>query len=447
MDLTGWGRTTVARGYACRPERQSELGGALAGLGPEGIIAHGGGRAYGDAALNAGGRTVLTTRLDRLLAFDPATGEVVAEPGVTFRDLVDIFVPRGYMPPASPGTAFATVGGAAAADVHGKNHTRHGSFGDHVRWFDLLMADGETRRVSAEDDPELFAATIGGMGLTGIIRAVCFRLLPHATPHVVVRKSRIPDLDTFVEALDQARRSATFSVGWIDALASGRALGRGILETAEFASDARPAPRMRDRARSVPFDLPGFVLSPASVRAFNELYFRRVPEGGREQTVPFAKFLYPLDSIHRWNRIYGKRGFYQFQCVLPDETAATGLRRLLAEIAGAGAASFLAVLKTLGGEGRGYLSFPMRGYTLALDFPRRAGSAELLKHLETIVIEHGGRVYLAKDALLSPESLRVMYPHVPSLERVLARVDPDGLFTSDLARRLLLKPVPARSDA
>jgi decaprenylphospho-beta-D-ribofuranose 2-oxidase len=439
MQLTGWGRSSVARTRACRPERDGEIAAAIAEAGTETLIAHGAGRSYGDAALNDGGRTLLTTRLDRMLSFDAASGDLVAEPGVPFRDLVDIFAPRGFMPPTSPGTAFATLGGAVAADVHGKNHDRHGSFGDHVQWIDLLTADGQTRRVSAESDPELFAATIGGMGLTGIIRAVCVRMIGQATPFVRVRERRIRDLDEFLSAFAQVRDTATFSVGWIDALARGIRTGRGILETAEFAP-ADAGVLRREKSRGMPIDFPAFALNPMAIRAFNAMYYRRVPESGRERIVPFRKFLYPLDAIHHWNRIYGKPGFYQFQCVVPDATARGALATMLSEIAQAGSASFLAVLKTLGRDGRGYLSFPMRGFTLALDFPRRAGTEVLIRRLESIVLANGGRVYLAKDALLSPESLRAMYPKVAQFEATLARVDPDGRFSSDMARRLGLKP-------
>lgn len=439
MELTGWGRSSVARTRACRPERDREIGEAIAEAGTDTLIARGAGRSYGDAALNDGGRTVLTQRLDRLLAFDAATGALVAEPGVTFRDLVDLFAPRGFMPPTSPGTAFATVGGAVAADVHGKNHDRHGSFGDHVLWIDLQTADGEVRRIAPDSDPELFAATIGGMGLTGIIRAVCFRMLGQASPFVRVRERRVRDLDDFLAAFAQVRDTATFSVGWIDALARGGQLGRGILETAEFAP--ADAARVRpERTRAVPVDFPSFVLNPLSVRAFNALYYRRVPDSGRERILPFRKFLYPLDAIHHWNRIYGKPGFYQFQCVIPDANARGALTTLLSEIGAAGSASFLAVVKTLGREGRGYLSFPMRGFTLALDFPRRAATEALIRRLEAIALSNGGRVYLAKDALLSPESLRLMYPKTAQFESVLARVDPQARFASDMARRLNLRP-------
>ncbi|HEX9464826.1 MAG TPA: FAD-binding oxidoreductase [Alphaproteobacteria bacterium] len=444
MEISGWGRSSTARVRAARPERPREIEAALAQakaadkLRPRDLIARGGGRAYGDSALNDGGHVLLTTRLNRLLGFDPRTAEVVCEPGISFADLLATFLPRGLMVPASPGTAFATVGGAVAADVHGKNHDRHGSFGDHVRWFELLLADGTTRRVSADTDPELFAATIGGMGLTGLLRSVCFRLLPGARPNVTVREQRMASIDHFLTAFTEIRETATFSVGWIDALARGASLGRGVLETAEFAAEERPfRPR---KARAVPVDVPHVVLNRWSIRAFNELYFRRVPTGGRERLRSVAEFLYPLDSIRDWNRIYGRRGFYQFQAVIPDVAAPVALRQLLETIAGAGKASFLAVLKTLGRAGRGYLSFPIRGHTLALDFPRGPGTDELLRRLEAITLDHGGRIYLAKDALLSPASLRAMYPGLPQFEEVLRRVDPDAVFTSDQARRLGLKP-------
>ncbi len=441
MDITGWGRSSTAAVRAARAERPRDLDAALAYVLADGaaggLLARGGGRAYGDAALNGGGRVVLTPRLDRLLSFDAASGELVCEPGVTFADLLDVFLPRGFMAPASPGTAFATVGGAVAADVHGKNHDRHGSFGDHVRWFDLLLADGTTRRVSAEMDPDLFAATIGGMGLTGILRTVCFRMLPGASPKVMVQARRMASLDHFLTAFTDLRETATFSVGWIDALARGAALGRGILETAEFVPGAASAPPRRVRA--VPVDLPSALLTHWSVRAFNAAYFRRVPAAGRERAQPFREFLYPLDAIRDWNRIYGRRGFYQFQAVVPDAAAPAALRAMLEKISGAGSGSFLAVLKTLGRPGRGRLSFPLRGHTLALDFPRAPGADSLLNELAAMTIDHGGRVYLAKDALLTPAQFRAMYPAVPEFQAVLERVDPRGVFTSDQARRLGLK--------
>jgi decaprenylphospho-beta-D-ribofuranose 2-oxidase len=255
-----------------------------------------------------------------------------------------------------------------------------------------------------------------------------------------VRERRCGDLASFLEALLEARKRAAYSVGWIDGLAKGRALGRGILEEADpepaSAADMRPS---RNRGLGVPVDLPGFLLNGATVSLFNAAYYRRVPMGGRERLLSYERFLYPLDSIHRWNRIYGRRGFYQFQCVLPEASAPQGLRRMLEEIASAGRASFLAVLKTLGAEGRGFLSFPMRGFTLALDFPRRRGVEELLTRLERLTLDHGGRIYLAKDALLSSDGFRAMYSRLPEFQAVLDEVDPERRLSSDMARRLRIR--------
>ena len=435
-NLSGWGRVRPAAMRAARPERQSELDAALAAAGPH-VVARGAGKAYGDAAQRDGGTAVLAQRLDRLLSFDAPSGILECEAGVTFRTLVDVFAPRGFVPPVSPGTAFATVGGAIAADVHGKNHDKHGAFGDHVAWIDLLCADGETRRVSATQNAALFAATIGGMGMTGIVRRAGFRLLP-GTGHVAVETQRIDDLEMFFAAFEEARAKATFSVGWIDALASGRKLGRGVFETAEFAPAQTTAPQKG--ALPIPFDFPALALSRASVGAFNELYWRRAPESKRSAVRPLDAFFYPLDRIDNWNRLYGKRGFYQFQSVVPDDGAFAATKKMLETVAATGQASFLAVLKTLGGDGRGLLSFPMRGVTLALDIPNAPGAVDLMRDLETIARDAGGRIYLAKDALQSAATFRAGYPRLAEFEAVLRDIDPAGRFRSDLARRLEIAP-------
>jgi decaprenylphospho-beta-D-ribofuranose 2-oxidase len=341
------------------------------------------------------------------------------------------------MLPAIPGTGFATIGGAVANDVHGKNHDRHGSIGDHVTWCDLLTANGEVVRISAQSHSELFAATIGGLGLTGVLVAVCLKLLPAPSNAVEVTEQRVKDLDQFFELFADHRESAGYSVGWIDALAGGRRLGRGILETAEVSNESvEAAPK---KPRSVPVEMPGILLNRLSVRAFNEIYYRRAPQGGRVRKLPMERFFHPLDAISHWNRMYGRNGFHQFQCVIPEKDGHKGIRRLLEDIAKSGAASFLAVLKTLGGEGKGYLSFPMRGYTLALDFPARTRVAALLERLETIAVEHGGRVYLAKDSHVSADNFERMYPALPEFRKVLSEVDPDGAFESDIARRLRIR--------
>ncbi|WP_158044936.1 FAD-binding oxidoreductase [Skermanella pratensis] len=444
MTLTGWGRTRRAEVAACRPERAPAAVSTLQGRFEHGILARGLGRSYGDAPLNDGGNILLTERLNRMVSFDPADGTLVCEAGVSFDDLLTAFLPRGFMPPTSPGTSFATVGGAVANDVHGKNHDRVGSFGDHVLWLDLILPSGEQVRVSPTERPDLFAATIGGVGLTGVILHVCFRLRRVASGSVEVRERRMPDLDAFMAGLADARETAGYSVGWIDGMARGGAMGRGILETAETApADPAGAPPKAPGKRGVPVDLPGFALNPFSINLFNQAYYRRVPAAGRTRTLPVRRFLYPLDAIHDWNRIYGKRGFYQFQNVVPDAQAPAALRKLLEAISDARAGSFLAVLKTLGGEGKGHLSFPMRGYTLALDFPRRDGVEDLLARLAAITQDHGGRVYLAKDAVLDPASFARMYPKLGEFRQVLDRIDPDRRIQSDMSRRLDIRGVTA----
>lgn len=437
MRLAGWGRIAPATVSAHRPERLRAVAPIVAAAGTNGVIAHGAGRSYGDAALNEGGDALLTSRLDRLIAFDDATGTLVAEAGVTIDALLSIFLPRGWLLPVNPGTAYVTLGGALANDIHGKNHDRDGSFADHVQWFDLLTADGQLRRVTPSDD--LFAATAGGIGLTGIVLRLCFALKKIAAPAFVVREDRMGSLDDFLSAFNGRAREAGYSVGWVDTLAKGGKLGRGILETAELAPIGRSFIPDRMKGLVVPVDLPGFVLNSASVAAFNTLYFHRIPAAGRERIIALRRFLFPLDALSGWNRMYGKRGFRQFQCVLPDAEAPTGIRKLLDAISAARSSSFLAVLKTLGGHGKGHLSFPMRGVTLAVDFPNRPDAPDLLHRLERIVLDHGGRVYLAKDSALSAEGFAQMYPRLPEFRHMLREIDPRGKFQSDMARRLRIR--------
>lgn len=433
--LTGWGRTSTARVALARPERVSSVVELLKQPLKGGLLAFGRGRSYGDVALNDGGYQLQTTRLDRLLAFDESSGVVVVEPGLTFADLNRVFLPRGWLVPVSPGTAFASIGGAVANDVHGKNHEVAGSFGDHVLWIDLLLANGEVVRTSPVERAQLFEATIGGIGLTGIVLAVAFRMSRVRSNAVEVTERRMPDLDAFLAAF--AGIAAPYSVGWIDVLARGRSLGRGIIETAipaEMGVAYRPRPTV-----SVPFDFPGLVLNPLTVRTFNALHWRLVPANGRRTVMSYDRFFYPLDALRQWNRIYGRRGFRQFQCVVPFANGTVALQRIIEAAAQARNASFLAVLKCLGREGRGYLSFPMPGYTLALDFPQRDGTDALMTQLEYITRDHGGRIYLAKDSALSAAGFAAMYPKVDRFCAVLAEVDPDGRMASDISRRLRIR--------
>lgn len=440
-ELSGWGRVQRARMLCARPERLSDLMPLMSQLESPGVLAIGASRSYGDVGTHQSGHALLTERLNRFHGFDPQSGVAVCEPGVTFHELLQTFLPQGWMPPTSPGTGFVTIGGAIANDVHGKNHDADGSFGNHVNWMELLLPSGDYRRVSRTQDPQIFHATISGLGLTGVICRAAIRLLPVPGTAVRVLERRVGDLAEFISALKGARpggaNASRFSVGWIDALASGASLGRGVIETADLTDDKPPLPPLQPRLR-VPVDFPGWILNSASIRAFNEGYYRRIPAGGRDELRTLPRFLYPLDAIRNWNRLYGRRGFYQFQCVLPDESAELGLRTLLKHISAERSASFLAVLKTLGSEGEGLLSFPIHGFTLALDFPRSPGNEALIQKLHSITLNYNGRVYLAKDAVLTAEHFRRMYPNWEHFADMRRRLDPQRRFYSDMARRLEL---------
>lgn len=438
MELSGWGRALSANVRAWRPERAPGLAEAFRAEREDGVIAYAGGRSYGDAPLNGGGDVIMTGRLDRILSADWETGEVVCESGVTIGDLMRVALSHKFIVPVSPGTGFATVGGGLANDVHGKNQHRHGSFGDHVRWVDLMLPSGEIKRITPEGDTaDLFNATVGGIGLTGIMLAMSIKLRRVKSNAVLMREKKARNLDEFLAMQEEAREKHAYVVGWIDATARGRSLGRGIMESADDSQGETDAP-MGGRKR-MPVEMPGFAMNPVSIGLFNALYYHRLPFGGRERQAPVTQFLYPLDAIEDWNRLYGKRGFYQFQCVLPEAESAVGLRKLMEAISDAGTGSFLAVLKSMGKWGRGHLSFPMPGYTLALDFPHKPGVIELLDRLERITLDHGGRIYLAKDGAMKAESFAQMYPKLDEFRAVLDSIDPNRVMDSDMSRRLKIR--------
>jgi decaprenylphospho-beta-D-ribofuranose 2-oxidase len=434
--LSGFGNRQHSLAHVIRPQRRAPLAQLLAGdAGP--LLARGFGRAYGDAAQIESGHVVDMTRLDRLLDFDASTGVLVCEAGVRLSEIDRLFLPRGFCLAVVPGTGWVSVGGAIASDIHGKNHDRVGSFGDHVQWLDLLTADGQLRRVDPLGTPALFAATIGGMGLTGIILQAAIKLQSDAKPAIAVRERKLTDLDALLLALAAHRPNATYSVAWVDALARGKSLGRSILETgeaAEASANLRPS-----RSRTLPMKPPAFLPLKWIGKGFNAAWLSRIPAAGRDRIVARERFFYPLDAVAGWNKVYGKRGFHQFQCVLPDERAAEGLRKMLELTAKSRAGSLLAVLKTLGSAGRGYLSFAMRGHTLALDIPARSDAPELLAALERITLDCGGRIYLAKDSALTADGFAAMYPELERQRKVLAEVDAHGRFQSDLSRRLQIR--------
>ncbi|AZQ66173.1 FAD-binding oxidoreductase [Silicimonas algicola] len=428
-DYAGWGRVLRASGEVARPERAAAVAQATADTPSPAIGMR---RSYGDACLNDGGRVIDMTRLDRVLDFDATTGEIHVEAGAMIGELLATFSPRGWLPPVMPGTGFATVGGGICMDVHGKNHHGAGSLGQHVTEITLMTGDGP-RTITPKDDAPLFKATVGGLGQTGPILSARFRLLKAKGDVMVVTERRVQDWDEFLHLLDAS--DATYSVGWIDATARGLSLGRGILEEAETGGGlVRPA----KRGRKVPMDAPGLTLSPPVVRAFNAAYWRRVPASGRTLVKPVDDFFFPLDKIHDWNRLYGKRGFHQFQCVVPLAEA-DRLRGILEKVANSGLASPLAVLKRTGPGRAGFLSFPMEGYTLAVDFPNRTGAERLIRDLIRMAAEAGGRIYFAKDSVASPEAVRGMYSEQGQWLDEVERIDPGAAFATDLVRRLKLR--------
>jgi len=431
--LSGWGRIAPADCEVWQPSSLPDVKDAICSAGEFGVIGRGCGRSYGDVSTNNGGRVIDMTAMDTIEQFDADSCIIVCEAGVTMGQLVRRYLPDGFVPPVCPGTGFVTIAGAVAHDVHGKNHEKHGSFGDHVEWIELMLPSSEVRRISPEQHTELFRATIGGAGLTGLIVRVAFRMLNIGTNAVKVHERRIGHLDELMEALSIADKQSTYSVGWVDALAKGSRLGRGILITGEPAETFRP---VRKRLSiNVPFDLPGWTLNRLSVSIFNTFYYYRT---GRERTFysDFERFVYPLDALLHWNRLYGRRGVYQFQCVIPHDHAPGAMRELLELASSGGAASPLAVMKTFSGKGRGYLSFPKPGFTLALDFPRTGRSVKLIERLHGITLNCGGRVYLAKDLCLAPDQFRRMYPDARRFEQVLNEVDPGQVMQSDMSRRL-----------
>lgn len=428
-DYTGWGRALRATGEAARPERSRSLDAVLAeGLAP----AVGMRRSYGDACLNSGGRVIDMTRLDRMLDFDAATGILTVEAGARIGEIAATFAPKGWLPAVMPGTGFATVGGCIAQDVHGKNHHGAGSFCTHVAGLTLRTGDGAVE-VTPEATPDLFRATAGGLGQTGVITTARLRLMPAKGDVMVVTERRAADWDEHLALLDAS--SATYTVGWIDATATGARLGRGILEEGETGSGLMPK---RRRHRRVPIDAPHLALAGPVVRAFNAAYYGRVPEGGRTLVRPIGDFFFPLDKIHDWNRLYGRRGFHQFQCVVPL-AAAPALRMMLETIAASRLASPLAVLKRMGPGRAGHLSFPMEGYTLAVDFPNRAEARELIGRLGEMAARAGGRIYFAKDSLARAHDIAAMYPELPAWREVVAGADPEGALATDIIRRLALR--------
>lgn len=445
--LSGWGRTAWTVADVVTTTDVDAIAHAVAEAGPRGAIARGLGRSYGAAAQNAGGTVIeLVSEADHLgadIIFDPVTGIIDVAASVSLDAILRFCVPRGWFVPVTPGTRFVTVGGAIASDVHGKNHHVDGSFGQHVRSMTVLLSNGDTVELSPDSHPDWFWATVGGMGLTGIVLRARVALLPIESSQVRVETERLANFDAVCEAMsgDGDDDGYRYSVCWVDLLATGKSMGRGVLtrgdhaKADEISSDAPLDydPRLRV---SAPGWVPNGLLNKLSIRAFNELWYRKAPATRHIGFESIPAFFHPLDGVTNWNRLYGSQGFIQYQFIVPLERTDV-LRTVIETFSAAGVASFLAVLKRMGPQNLAPLSFPTAGWTLTLDMAAGIkGLPELLARVDAMVLDAGGRHYLAKDSHVSPSAVRRGYPRLDEWLDVREQMDPTGKWRSDLSRRL-----------
>jgi FAD/FMN-containing dehydrogenase len=431
--LAGWGRLAV-------PGRQ-RLSEDLHNLTQDAVLTRGLGRSYGDSSLPPPGceEVVCSVLANRILEFDPNSGHLRAEAGLSLEEINRIFLPRGYFSPVTPGTHFVTLGGMVASDVHGKNHHQSGCFGEHVTSLKLRVADGRIIECSRESEPELFWATIGGMGLTGHILEVAFPLTRVPSPWIYQETERIPNLDTFISALKDAASQWPFTVGWIDCLSRGKNMGRGILYRGRWATPEQAPNRLPQKPFriTIPIDFPSWLLNPLTIRAFNSvIYNSHIPRIKKGIVDPY-NFFYPLDKILDWNRLYGKRGFTQYQAVFPEANGREAPKRFLKLLTELGCASFLCVIKDCGTQGQGILSFPMTGVSVALDIPMRQHTPQHIQRLNAFVIEQGGRIYLTKDSFTSRAEFAAMEPRLDQFIAIRKKWDPEYKIQSAQSVRML----------
>lgn len=438
MKLSGWGRYPVIDAKVHAPRDLDQL---IHNVQQGKAIARGNGRSYGDSAVSIV-NTIHMKHFNRLLAFDENTGQLVAEAGVLLADIIDIFLPRGWFPFVTPGTKFVTLGGMIATDVHGKNHHKDGSFVKCLDWIEVITGDGKVQRCSPTESNDLFSWIVGGMGLSGVILRAAIRLRPVSSAWMYQTTLVSRNISQTIELFEK-NNDATYSVAWIDCLQTDHALGRSLLMLGEHAeSTALPAKYSklplqapRKRKLSIPIELPNWILNKHSVRAFNELYFQNGKRKAPHQFIDWDSYFYPLDSVLSWNKIYGKQGFAQFQCVIPLDKSEEALTQLLTEISGARTGAFLAVLKRFG-EQKSNFSFPMEGYSLALDFPLNRSSLDLMEKLDAITLKHGGRFYLAKDSRMSSKTFLESEPRAADYSRYRHRQGDGKAFSSAQSERL-----------
>ena len=437
--IANWGNYPVMESDVKSFSFDEQLGKLLASA--DHVIPRGNGRCYGDASLAE--RTISTLNYNRILSFDTANGIFECQSGLTLDKILEVIVPKGWFLPVTPGTKFITVGGAVGSDVHGKNHHVEGSFSNHVVDMDVMIADGSIVTCSPDHHADLFTATCGGMGLTGMITRVKFRLKKIETSYIRQKQIKAKNLNELLKLFEEYKHY-TYSMAWIDCLTKGDNFGRGILIIGEHATvEELSEKRKRDPLAlpnkpkiTFPFNLPSWVLNTFTVKAFNFLYYGKNLKREIDNVVPYEPFFYPLDAILHWNRGYGKKGFVQYQFVLPL-SAKDGLVAILNRISDEGLGSFLAVLKVFGKQ-ESLISFPDEGYTLALEFPVRNGLFKFLDELDSIVLKYGGRLYMSKDARMKPEVLIQGYPHLEEFKSIVRKYNPSAKFSSIQSERLLL---------
>lgn len=444
--LSGWGNTAPSMCHVIEASGVDAIKLAIKDSDTRGVIARGLGRSYGAPAQNAGGTVLqMTDHGDSSIVLDRQNGLVTADSRVSLDRLMTELVPQGWFVPVTPGTRQVTVGGAIASDIHGKNHHVDGSFGDHVVKLTLVTSEGNVIELTPQETPSEFWATVGGMGLTGVILNATFKMIPITTSRMRVETSRAENLSALMAAM-QDDRDYRYSVAWIDLVAKGTRMGRGVLTRGDHATpndlepfDEASALEFNSKALlSAPPIFPSGLLNKWTVSAFNEVWYRKAPARVHQSIETIGAFFHPLDGVKQWNRLYGRSGFVQYQFVIPfgaEETLEAIVHKLSAE----NCASFLAVLKYFGKANRGLLSFPMEGWTLALDVPAQGGRmAAVFAEVDELVLRAGGRHYLAKDAHIRPEAVVRGYPRLQEWREIQRNMDPDGVWQSDLARRLRL---------
>lgn len=430
--LSSWG-ITKSQLFSCyRPERQSQLSSLFESTHDHGLICRGAGLSYGDQSFNRDGAVILTERLNRFIDFNPNNGELICEPGVNFFDILQTFLPHGWMPAVIPGSLYVTVGGAIANDIHGKNNSSHGSFGHHVKWMELYHQTAPLI-ISAKQYDDLFKATLGGLGLTGLVSKACIQLIP-ATGMLTTSRQRVNHIEACIEMLQTMSKAYDYCSAWLDLSTRGNNSGRGLIMTASMLNDAHRCDS--SMSMKIPISPPFSLINRFNMRCFNYVYYHSNPANSEKKIQSIVDFNNPLDRIHYWNKVYGKRGLLQLQCLLPFNAAIAGIHAIKKAIDRYHACAALCVIKIFKQESLGLLSFPSPGVTIAIDFPNSATHRMLIKECESIVADCQGKIYLAKDAMLEKEAFQQMYPQHEWFSKVRKKYGIGDQFRSQMSQRL-----------